>query len=140
LLYLLAHTSHKIQPLDKSVFSALKTYFRQNTKALAYFTASAPVNKQRFPLCYRDASRRGMIAHNIISGFRNTGIWPYNPSKVLDDPEAFLQEGGPIQNTLPTPSRPTHTAPDLLSTPQKSQDIYRALPNARSTLLLPIVS
>ena len=48
LLYLPAHTSHKTQPLDRSVFSALKTYFRQNAKALAGFTASAAINKQRF--------------------------------------------------------------------------------------------
>jgi 4-hydroxybenzoate polyprenyltransferase len=93
LLYLPAHTSHKTQPLDRSVFSALKNYFRQNAKALAGFTASAAINKQRFLYCYKDASARGMAPRNIISGFRATGIWPYDPSKVQDDPEAVIEDG-----------------------------------------------
>jgi len=44
-LFLPPHTSHKTQPLDRSVFSALKNYFRQNTKALAHCRNSAPANK-----------------------------------------------------------------------------------------------
>lgn len=119
LVYLPAHTSHKTQPLDRSVFSALKSYFRQATKALASFTASAAVNKRRFLYCYRDTSKLGMSARNIISGFRNTGIWPLDPSKVLDDPEAVLESQAlPVRPKTPPPEPRTE-----FWTPQKSQDI-----------------
>ena len=131
LLYLPAHTSHKTQPLDRSVFSALKTYFRQNAKALAGFTASAAINKQRFLFCYRDASARGMAPRNIISGFRATGIWPYNPSQVLDDPEAVLEDGVPPA-LPPTPQKAAFdTTGSAFTTPQKSQDVRKAQEKAR---------
>ena len=57
ILYLPSHSSHKSQPLDRSIFSPLKNYFRQNTKALTHYKASSPANKQRFLLYYRDASK-----------------------------------------------------------------------------------
>ena len=119
LIYLPAHTSHKTQPLDRSVFSALKNYFRQATKALASFTASAAVNKRRFLCCYREASNLGMAARNVISGFRNTGVWPLDPSKVLEDPEAVLESQAlPARPETPPPKPGTE-----FWTPQKSQDI-----------------
>jgi hypothetical protein len=74
LLFLPSHSSHKSQPLDRSVFGPLKDYFRQMTADLAYYRSSAPANKQRFLLCYRDASKVGVRDHNIFSGFRKTGI------------------------------------------------------------------
>jgi 4-hydroxybenzoate polyprenyltransferase len=106
LLYLPAHTSHKTQPLDRSVFSPLKNYFRQNTKSMVHFTASAPINKRRFLYCYRDASETGMSARNIVSGFRETGIWPLNPSKVLDDTTAVLQPKAPPATPPTAEERP----------------------------------
>ncbi len=131
LLYLPAHTSHKTQPLDRSVFSALKNYFRQNAKAIAGFTASVAINKQRFLYCYRDASARGMAPRNIISGFRATGIWPYDPSKVQDDPEAVIEDRPP-PTLPPTPQKAaSNTKDSALTTPQKSKDVLEAREKAR---------
>jgi 4-hydroxybenzoate polyprenyltransferase len=104
LVYLPAHTSHKTQPLDRSIFSALKNYFRQATKALASFIVSAAVNKRRFRYCHRDIFKLGMSARNLISGFRDTGIWPLDSSKVLQDPEAVLEsQAFPIRPKTPSP-------------------------------------
>ena len=123
LIYLPPHTSHKTQPLDRSVFGPLKNYFRQHTKALAGYTAAAAINKRRFLYCYRDASREGMTSGNLRSGFRKTGIWPFNPSIVMDDPEAVLDnEALPARPPTP-PQLPTAGEQDLFSTPQKSSDL-----------------
>ncbi|KAK4120407.1 hypothetical protein N657DRAFT_649205 [Parathielavia appendiculata] len=103
LVYLPAHTSYKTQPLDHSVFSALKNYFRQATKALASFTASAAVNKRRFLYCYRDASRLGMSARDIISGFRNTD--PEAPITVLES------QALPARPETPPPKPTTEQGP-----------------------------
>ena len=115
LLYSPPHTSHKTQPLDWCVFSAVKEYFRQETKPLAVFTPSTPANKRRFLQAYVKASGQGMRVRNIISGFRKTGIWTYNPAAILEDPEAILNDGTrpatppdgsqPIQKSPPTATR-----------------------------------
>lgn len=131
LLYLPAHTTHKTQPLDRSVFSALKNYFRQNTRVFGTAVASAPVNKQRFLYCYRDAARRGMSARNIISGFRETGIWPYDASKILNDPEAIVEERRPPEQPSTPTKRQLHAENSIIRTPQQGQDIRRAVDLAR---------
>lgn len=135
LLYLPPHTSHKTQPLDRSVFSPLKNYFRKATKSLAHCKASAPANKQRFLLCYRAASRLGCSDKNIRSGFKKTGIWPYNPSVILDDPEAIIGDAPLRQDRTPTPPIITTASQDLLSTPRKSQDVREVLKKAHGNLL-----
>ena len=119
LLYLPAHTSHKTQPLDRSVFSPLKNYFRQATKALAAFSASAPINKRRFLSCYLEASKLGVSTRNLISGFRNTGIWPLNPGRILNDPEAIIEDSSPPI----VPSLALSPRQSTLTTPRKSVDI-----------------
>ena len=133
LVFLPPHTSHKTQPLDRSVFGPLKTYFRQTTKALGAHTASAAVNKRRFLYAYLDSSKAGMTSRNIMSGFKKTGIWPFNPKAVLDNPEAIVEDEA-LPATPPRASTPTHTALDelgnpigIFQTPQKSRDLYGQL-------------
>ncbi|KAK4198013.1 hypothetical protein QBC40DRAFT_298770 [Triangularia verruculosa] len=98
--------------------------------------ASAPVNKQRFLYYYRDAARRGMSARNVISGFKKTGIWPYDPSKILDNPEAIVEERRPPEQ----PSTPTKRQPyaenSIIRTSQQGQDIRRAVDLARQHVSL----
>lgn len=131
LLFLPSHSSHKSQPLDRSVFSPLKNYFRQNTKVLAHCRASAAANKQRFLLCYRDASRRGCSVSNIRSGFQKTGIWPFKPSAILDDPEALIGDAPPPQERPRTPPVTTTAPPTLFNTPRKAEDIRQVVSNLR---------
>ena len=137
LLFLPPHTSHKTQPLDRSVFSALKSYFRDLTKDFATFAASAPVNKQRFLKCYQEASRRGMSSRNLRSGFKKTGIWPMNRSVVLDDPEAIVDDDAlPAQPSPPRTPRNEGVSKDniIFPTPQKSRDMLEGIHNKLSAL------
>jgi len=127
LLFLPAHTSHKTQPLDRSVFSPIKNYFRQNTKALAHCRNSAPANKQRFLLCYRDASRRGCNVPNIRSSFRKTGIWPFNPSAILDDRKALVGDAPPPRPRTPTPEIAPTAELQLVKAPKKAQDVRQVV-------------
>jgi hypothetical protein len=119
LLFLPPHTSHKTQPLDRSVFAAVKAYFREAARDLADFTASAPINKQRFFLTYRDASARGVSPRNLISGFRETGIWPVNRAKILEDPEAVIE---PETRPKTPPPAAQATESGVWTTPRRAQD------------------
>jgi len=131
LLYLPLHTSHKTQPLDRSIFRPLKTYYRQLTASLSKYRSSALANKQRFLLAYREARRKGFTKRNIRSGFKKAGIWPLNPSVVLDDPEALIGDSPPPPERPRTLKLHFTTAQTAFITPKKSLDILRVLNNAR---------
>ncbi|KAK3313723.1 hypothetical protein B0H66DRAFT_643220 [Apodospora peruviana] len=60
---------------------------------MAAFTPSAAVNKRRFLEAYRLASDDGTAPSNILAGFRKTGIWPFNPQAILEDPAAIGGRG-----------------------------------------------
>ena len=74
------HTSHHLQPLDKSVFGPFsKCYDRECTE----FMAEHPdhlLNKATWPRIFNKALESGIKEENIKSGFKATGIWPLNPS------------------------------------------------------------
>jgi hypothetical protein len=122
LLFLPPHTSHKTQPLDRSVFAAVKAYFREGAADLADHITSAPVNKQRFLLLYRDASERGVRSANLRSGFRQTGIWPLDRNQILQDAEAVIEpEAAPT--TPPRQEEPPELA--VWVTPRGREDLTR---------------
>jgi hypothetical protein len=55
LLFLPAHASHVLQPLDLGVFAPLKSRYRSQIAALASLDDASPVKKQRFLTCYNSA-------------------------------------------------------------------------------------
>ncbi|KAL8364922.1 hypothetical protein RB595_004887 [Gaeumannomyces hyphopodioides] len=83
LLYLPAHTSHVLQPLDLSVFSPLKHAYRQKLGSQALFTCSTVVGKRQFLTAYAYARTKAFTPYIITSGWRATGLWPRNPLKPL---------------------------------------------------------
>ena len=85
LLTLPPHTSHRLQPLDRSVYGPLKKYFNSCCndwqlsnpgKAITIYEISAILGK---------AYPRAFTPANIISGFRITGIYPYDSNVFTDE-------------------------------------------------------
>jgi hypothetical protein len=60
LLYLPAHTSHLLQPLDLTPFSILKSRYRNEIRALLALDDAAPVKKERFIVSYNKAREEGL--------------------------------------------------------------------------------
>ncbi|KAM4066310.1 DDE superfamily endonuclease [Hirsutella rhossiliensis] len=81
LLFLPPHTSHVLQPLDLSVFSALKHYYRKQVGFLSLLTDSSPVGKQNFLSCYQKAREQALTVSNIKGGWKATGLWPQQTQK-----------------------------------------------------------
>lgn len=85
LLTLPPHTSHKIQPLDVSVYGPLKSYY--NNACQTWLTNHPG---QRITI-YDIAEILGSVYHlafsprNCTSGFRATGIYPFNDNIFNDD-------------------------------------------------------
>jgi hypothetical protein len=52
LLYLPAHASEEMQPLDVGVFSSLKQAYQTELREYAIYEATAPIYKQRMVAAY----------------------------------------------------------------------------------------
>jgi hypothetical protein len=85
LVYLPTHASHRLQPLDLSVFGPLKTYYSHAIESFGEYSISGPSSKRRFIRAYLKASSEAFSKENIRSGFFYTGIWPLNGSKVVEE-------------------------------------------------------
>jgi DDE superfamily endonuclease len=79
-----SHTSHKLQPCDVAVFGPLKTAYRDQVDRL-YRSGVTVVNKEHFTSLYCPARERAITKKNILAGWAKTGLFPFNPDRVLRD-------------------------------------------------------
>ena len=130
LLFLPAHTSHVLQPLDLTVFSALKRAYRKELQKLSSLVDSTPIGKRNFLVCYQKARQESITPSNIKSGWRTTGLWPVSIAKPL---MSLLLLENSNKSTDPTLLKPQETLiqpPEVsntsieLQTPKVRKDLY----------------
>ena len=83
MLFLPAHTSHVLQPLDLGCFSSLKTAYRRLLGDHSALTDTTKVGKANFLEFYAKAREIGLREENIRSGWKATGLYPKNIAKPL---------------------------------------------------------
>ena len=113
-----AHSSHLTQPLDVGCFSPLKTYYRQElSKVLAGGATS--VNKPLFIHLYHLARVKTFTRSNIESAWAGSGLYPFNPSRVI----SRIPASSNWKSTTPPPATPpaTQTELPIHQTPRTSQ-------------------
>lgn len=80
------HCSHQLQPLDKSVYGPLKTYYYQACDT--WMREKDNVGKQMtihvIPKMLTYAFPKAMTPENICAGFRATGIYPFDRNVFSD--------------------------------------------------------
>ena len=110
LLCLPAHTTHILQPLDVGVFKPFKTYF---SKACASCLAKHPgrvITNDMIASLVATSWPDAFSPHNIMGGFRKTGIYPINPgaidNKMLSPFEAFKQKRMPEEGISQSETTP----------------------------------
>jgi hypothetical protein len=81
-LTLPSHTSHRLQPLDVSIFRPFKCAFRGYRDAWILQNRGRATQKEDLAQWVSLALKRALTPLNIIKGFKGTGIWPYNPDAV----------------------------------------------------------
>jgi hypothetical protein len=79
------HCSHKLQPLDLTVYGPLKRYYNSFSDAWCRNHPGQPMNTLDIPGLLRQAFPLAMTPSNIQAGFRAAGIFPYNPHVFTDD-------------------------------------------------------
>ena len=118
LLYLLAHTSHVLQPLDLSLFSPLKHYYRQEYNVVAQFYDTHEIKLQHYITCYCYAFRRAFTKENVKAGFRGSGIHPFRPAIVLKSSQLLApSESQRLDDLMPR-------SPEFW-TPRNSKDVQK---------------
>lgn len=79
------HTSHKLQPLDISVYGPLKTYYNQAVEAWLYNHNGNTFTIYSVAEALGIAYPRAFTPRNILSGFRKSGIFPLDPEIFTED-------------------------------------------------------
>ena len=83
LLFLPAHTSHVLQPLDLGCFSSLKTSYRRLINDYIALTDTTKIGKAAFLEFYAKAREISLRESNIRSGWKAIGLWPKSIQKPL---------------------------------------------------------
>lgn len=78
------HTSHKLQPLDQTVFGPYKTFYNQAVKKWMVENRR-PITIYNIGGCITKACGLAFSVQNITKGFQVTGICPLNEGIFGDD-------------------------------------------------------
>lgn len=89
MLCLPSHTTHWLQPLDRSFFKPLKTYWSQACNNWIHNHPGRKLNRLQFPALLNNAWCKAATVQNGVSGFRTCGIHPFNATIIPD--HAFIQ-------------------------------------------------
>ena len=103
------HSTHRLQPLDVGLFSLLSTaYTKQLNHHMFNSMGRVSITKRLFYPMFRAAFAESFTEKNIESAFEKTGIWLFNPEKVLSKirkPEPVPKLIEPSRLNTPTTSR-----------------------------------
>ena len=106
------HSTHRLQPLDVGLFSPLATYYSQQIdKLLAESQGLVRITKRDFWLLFHEAWKQAFTAKNVQSAWEKTGIYPFNPDKVL--------------STFVLPQETPQSSSKQLKTPSSTRGIRR---------------
>jgi len=84
-LYLPAHTTHLIQPLDNVILAGLK--WKMGTQKQLEMIRRLLTHEGMETIIqdiFTDIESEALNPHTIQAGFKNTGIWPFDEKLILD--------------------------------------------------------
>ena len=83
LLYLPAHTTHILQPLDIGIFAPLATVYKNHVQRITRLGASYSIDKVDFLELYQLARTEAITPINIQKAWVVIGLSPFKPEIVL---------------------------------------------------------
>jgi hypothetical protein len=97
LLILPPHSTHRLQPLDVSLFAPLARFYTNHLNSLlANSLGMVSMSKRSFWSIFWPAWQEAFSSTNIRSGFTKTGIWPFNPIIILSKITKQLEQAPPL--------------------------------------------
>lgn len=101
------HTSHRLQPLDLSVYGPFKRFYFSAVDNWLISNAGKTITIYDIPSLVNTAFSSAMTPKNIVAGFKSAGIMPFNPEIFTDDDflSSFVTDRQPPTSTEePQPS------------------------------------
>lgn len=90
------HSTHRLQPLDVSLFSPFATYYAQELDRFIHNCQGlSSITKRDFLRLFWPAWTKAFSVSNIASGWRKTGLLPFDPLQVLQIFESQAVESRP---------------------------------------------
>ena len=78
------HSTHRLQPLDVSLFNPLANYYSQNLNDWIFKSQGlSRISKRDFFDLFWPAHQAAFTPANIKSGWEKTGLQPFDPSQVI---------------------------------------------------------
>lgn len=77
-----SHTSSLLQPLDVAVFGPLKQAWKRTASVWFRENPGKVITRTSFPWMSRQAWKEGITVDTVKSGFKATGIWPFDVNFV----------------------------------------------------------
>ena len=84
LFTLVPHTTHEMSPLDTAVFSSLKSHWQNVCHDYLQKHPGKVITKYQFSKLFSEAWCKAIIPLSIINGFKYSGVYPLNPTVVLN--------------------------------------------------------
>lgn len=92
MLSLPAHTTHKLQPLDRSFFKTLKQNFNAACVSWMRNHPGSVIKQTNIAEILKEAYLRAVCMETGIHGFECCGLWPCNRYKIRDEEYVILEE------------------------------------------------
>lgn len=110
------HTSHRLQPLDVTFYSPLKTAFNSECNKYLKNHPHEKITPFEIAALFNQAYSRTATPEKAIKGFQVTGICPYNPDVFTDEDfgAAQLHENNSTEEV-------DHRTPERYPTPEPHQ-------------------
>ncbi|XP_029347179.1 uncharacterized protein LOC115034416 [Acyrthosiphon pisum] len=80
-----SHCSHKLRPLDRSVYGPFKKFINQNMTVWMYNNPGKRITIYDIPHISSGAIICAATPKNILNGFSVSGIWPFNRDAFSED-------------------------------------------------------
>ena len=122
ILALPPHSTHYLQPLDRSVFGPFNDYYDEACSSFLQENVLHQINRWSFPSLMNKAWEKAFTGENIRAGFRACGIFPFNPQAIPESafaPSLPTEEQSSVPVSTPpvepitVPSETTLSAPTM---------------------------
>lgn len=95
-----AHTTHKLQPLDRSFFKSLKTNFNKECAVWMRNHPGETIKQSNISEILGVAYPRSVCMDIAMKGFETCGLWPCNRHRIPDEEYVVLDENEMTQTDM----------------------------------------
>ncbi|CAH2101982.1 unnamed protein product [Euphydryas editha] len=107
------HVSHKMQPLDLTIFSSLKMAYNKECELYMVNNPGKRISQYEVGELFTKAFNKTANISKAISGFRAAGIYPIDPDRFKDSFECSLYDQTDISQTQTSGISEATTAQNL---------------------------